>query len=173
MKEKHSFTKEINEYIVLKLSLADYTGCTRSLPKQFELGRHTSDVEEMIRADEKRLLKYNFSLWQRPFYRQVNGWRTDTPIYVLHNNGRLVGGVYLCDKNEFDDNPYWGQLHYAFIDPQYKGQGIYSVIFRNAIERARTWGLQGLYLNSDRNMLPEVYERWGGQYFGKGFKSNM
>ena len=34
---------------------------------------------------------------------------------------------------------------------------------RTAVERAGSWGLEGLYLNSDRHMLPEVYERWGAR----------
>ena len=172
MKEKQIFSQELEEYVVLKLSLVDFTGGNRSLPKQFELLKNPSDAEDLIRADEQRLLKLYFRNWQGPFYRQIYGWRVDTPIFILHN-GRLIGGVYLCDKNEFDDNPYWGQLHYAFIDPQLKGQGIYSVIFRDAVERARAWGLQGLYLNSDRFMLPDMYERWGAIFWKKIQKQHV
>ena len=102
----------------------------------------------------------HFRNWKTPFNGNLHGWKDDTPLYILYNE-TLIAGAYLCEKNEFNEGERWGQLHYAFIDPFFKGKGIYSVLFKYAIERAKTWGLQGLILNSDRYMLPDVYIRWG------------
>ncbi|MEE9125787.1 MAG: GNAT family N-acetyltransferase [Planctomycetota bacterium] len=156
------FTAEVGEYVVLKLPLADYTGTRRVLPPDFQLVE--TPVGPEFSADEKRLLKMYFRSWMTPYRRRLPGYRDDSPIYVVED-GRLVAGVYLCDKNEFDDDREWGQLHYAFADPSVAGRGIYSVIFRTAVERAVSWGLKGLYLNSDRHLLPDVYERWGARYW--------
>jgi hypothetical protein len=58
--------------------------------------------------------------------------------------GALVGGVYLCDKNEFGDEPSFGQLHYPFVASSERGKGIYSILFAQLVERARLWGLDGV-----------------------------
>jgi GNAT superfamily N-acetyltransferase len=162
--KEQNFSAEIDDYIVLKLVLTEYKGSQRSLPPGFEVA--DANVRSEIRDEEMRLLKLYFRNWRAPYYRRLKGWKDDSPIFVLKGD-RLVGGVYLCDKNEFDDDPKWGQLHYAFMDPEYKGLGIYSVIFRTAVKRAQSWGLEGLYLNSDRYVLPEVYERWGAVHWKK------
>jgi len=163
MQEK-DFCAEIDEYIVLKLVLAEYKGSQRSLLPGFELA--DLSTRSTIRESEKSLLKLYFRNWEAPYYGRLKGWRDESPIFVL-KGARLVGGIYLCSKNEFDEDPKWGQLHYAFMDPEFKGLGIYSVIFRTAVTRAQSWGLEGVYLNSDRHILPEVYERWGAVYWKK------
>lgn len=114
--------------------------------------------------DEKRLLKSYFRNWKAAFRGHLKGWRSDSPIYVLRE-GKLIGGIYLVATSEFNDDGQWGHLHYAFMDPSCKGLGIYRTIFTTAVERARSWGLEGLYLNSDRHLLPEVYERWGAVHW--------
>lgn len=152
------FTAEIEEYVVLKLSLDDYRGGNRALPP----GHHVIDPPPprgTSRA-ERRLLKRYFRNWKAPFRGRLKGWRPDSPLLV-QRAGTLIAGVYLVAANEFDEDPRWGQLHYAFMDPACKGQGIYSALFGAAVRRARAWGLEGLYLNSDRHLLPEVYLRWG------------
>jgi GNAT superfamily N-acetyltransferase len=153
------FTALVDEYVVVRLALADYRGSDRPFPQGYELADPTTYAR--TRRAQKRFLKQHFRHWKAPYRGRLNGWRDDSPVHVLHE-GRLVGGVYLCDRNEFDDDPGWGQLHYAFMDASCQGQGIYSRMFNEVVKRARSWGLEGLYLNSDRNLLPEVYERWGG-----------
>ena len=151
------FTDEIDEYIVLKLSLDQYKGTTRVLERGFQI--NGAEVITKIRNRQKELLRAHFISWAIPYYGNVKGWREDSPIYMLYE-GNLVGGVYLCDECEYDESR-WGQLHYAFMDPEFKGRGIYSLLFAEAVRRARQWNLQGLVLDSDRHMLPEVYIRWG------------
>ncbi|MFQ5906494.1 MAG: GNAT family N-acetyltransferase [bacterium] len=152
------FTSPIEEYVVLKLNLDDYKSTDRTLEEEYTICG--SEVREKIRKYEKKLLSRYFENWNGPYEGTLRGWRRDSPIYVLHN-GRLVAGVYLCSENEFDEGERWGQLHYAFMDPSYKGKGIYSVLFREAVRKARAWNLEGLILNSDRHLLPDVYLRWG------------
>ena len=159
---EREFTAEIEDYVVLKLRLEEYRPGGRPLPEGFELADWTA--RERVAREEKRLLKSYFRNWKAPLRGRLRGWRQDSPIYVLRE-GRLVGGVYLVATSEFNDDGKWGQLHYAFMDPSCKGLGIYRTLFGTAVERARAWGLEGLYLNSDRHLLPEVYERWGAVHW--------
>ncbi len=154
------FTEEVQTYTILVLSLDEYRAMSRSLPEGFTFLQ--PDQAQTVRAQEMRILKQHFDDWNVPYHRQLKGWRPESPIFVVQKEN-LVGGVYLCDRNEFDDDPVSGQLHYAFMAPEMRGQGIYSAIFSAAVHRARDWGLERLYLNSDRHLLPEVYLRWGAQ----------
>lgn len=152
------FTAETNEFVVLRLRLDAYRATQRSLPEGYEVLPEPVD-RAPHRMEEKRLLKRYFLAWRKPFYGRLAGFREDSPVFAVHR-GSLVCGVYLVDDNELGD-PGWGQLHYAFIDPAHRGKGLYSVVFCEAVCRARHWGLEGLVLNSDRHLLPEVYIRWG------------
>ena len=157
MKSK-KFIEEMDEYVLLKLNLDNYVPSKRSLPPGYKLVGST--IRSKIRRQERKWLQYYFADWDIPYCGKLPGWREDSPIYVM-NGDELVAGVYLCDKNEFDEDPACGQLHYAFVAPRHRGLGIYSVVFREAIRRAQAWGLQSLYLNSDRHLLPEIYIKWG------------
>jgi GNAT superfamily N-acetyltransferase len=157
---KHRFTEEVDTYSILILHLGNYRASNRELPTGFDFVG--PEQRPSIRAQEKQRLQTVFDDWDVPYCGRLPGWRIDSPVYVAHRLA-LVGGVYVCDQNEFDNDPARGQLHYAFMDPKFQGLGIYSVIFREAVRRANEWGLQVLYLNSDRYMLPEVYLRWGAQ----------
>jgi GT2 family glycosyltransferase/GNAT superfamily N-acetyltransferase len=152
------FVEELDEYLLLKLTLDDYIPSTRALPPGYKLA--DASIRPRIRQQERKCLQYYFPDWDIPYCGKFPGWREDSPIYVLHG-GELVAGVYLCDRNAFDDDPLCGQLHYNFVSPQHRGCGIYSVVFREVVSRARAWGLQALYVNTDRYLLPEVYIRWG------------
>lgn len=154
------FTTPVETYTVLILRLQEYVGTRRALPEGFafcppeQVGRY--------RAQEKKLLRALFEDWELPYCRRLPGFRADSPVWVVQGT-TLVGGVFLHDRNEFDADPQRGQLHYAFMDARYKGLGLYSVMFREVVTRAQRWGLQALYLNSDRYLLPDVYLRWGAR----------
>jgi len=154
------FTDEVNFYTVLILELDNFKPSNRTLPERFAIvgGEYRSS----IRQQEKKILQMLFDDWYIPYNDNFTGWRHDSPLYALDGK-KLVGGVYLCDRNVFNDQVDAGQLNYAFMHPDYKGMGIYSVLFREAMQKARTWNLKSIYLNSDRFMLPDVYIRWGAQ----------
>lgn len=154
------FTEEVEAYHVLVLHLGDYVRSTRELPDGFRFLEQAQ--VQSFRQQEKAMLRQTFDDWHIPYGRKLRGWRQDSAIFMVHGD-RLAGGVYLCDKNEFDDERDRGQVHYAFMDPRFQGMGIYSLIFREGVVRARAWGLAALYLNSDRYLLPEVYMRWGAK----------
>jgi GNAT superfamily N-acetyltransferase len=121
-------------------------------------------VRSKFRDAERKLLRVYYDDWNVPFCGRLAGWRADSPIYVLRR-GALVGGVYLCDKNEFGDEPSFGQLHYPFVASSERGKGIYSILFAQLVERARLWGLDGviitLLLTPDRLFQVPMYQRWG------------
>lgn len=152
------FTDIVDTYEILILALDNYKESQRQLPKSMEMA--SLDQMDSLREKEKSILRKTFEDWPIPYCGALPGFRQDSRLFVL-SESNIVGGVYLCDKHEFDTNTNYGQLHYAFVAPQYKGLGIYSVIFREVIIKAREWGLSHLYLNSDRHMLPEVYLHWG------------
>lgn len=154
------FTEPVETYTVLTLRLADYPGTERRLPPSARF-LDPSD-RASIQNQEVALLRRTFDDWHIPVEGKLAGLRADSPVLLLVND-QLAGGVYLCAQNEFHDDPSVGQLHYAYLDTAFQGQGLYSLIFREAIERARRWGLDSILLNSDRYMLPEVYLRWGAR----------
>jgi GNAT superfamily N-acetyltransferase len=159
-KDQKPFTALIDEYIVLKMPLDDYKPTSRGLPEGYRV--HGAEVRDNVREDEAALLAKNFEHWSGPYEGTLKGWRENSPMYVLFGD-RLVAGLYLCAQNEFDEGDNWGQVHYAFMHPDHKGKGVYSVLFARAVDKARDWRLKGLILNSDRHLLPEVYLRWGAQ----------
>ena len=154
------FTSLIDEYVVLKMLLSDYKRTTRALPQGYRISG--PEARNSVREEEAALLADNFEHWSGPYEGTLKGWREDTPIYVVYHDN-LVAGVYLCAQNEFDEDERWGQVHYAFMHPEHRGKGLYSVLFARVVEKAREWGLEGLILNSDRHLLPDVYLRWGAK----------
>ncbi len=163
------FTEELDSYTVLLLDLDEYQAPARRLPDGFEFldtARHG-----LIRDQEKRLLRQVFKDWEIPYGGKLRGWRADSPVFVMKSD-QLVGGVYLCDRNEFDDEPARGQLHYFFVHPSFRTYGIHNANVREAIRRARAWGLQEVYINTDRAGLPEVYMRWGAKPLKRIAKSS-
>ena len=168
MSRDREYTSEISEYVVLTLRLDDYAGSRRQLSDDYHLVAVDAD-RTPLRETERNLLQRYFRAWRKPFVGTLTGFRSDSPILICHGD-ELVAGVYLCDDNELG-RAGWGQLHYAFMNPEHKGRGIYSVIFREAVERARRWRLEGLILNSDRHLLPDVYIRWGAKPFTTRHKS--
>jgi GNAT superfamily N-acetyltransferase len=152
------FTSPIDKYIAVKLNLADYITTSRTLGSEYRIcGRET---REHIRRREKKLLALYFESWHKPYRSKLYGWHDDSPLYILQKD-RLVAGLYLCFENEFNEGESWGQIHYPFMDPSYRGKGIYSVLFREAVKKAKAWDLEGVIINSDRHLLAEVYTRWG------------
>lgn len=148
----------LDKYIVLKLPLSLHKVKSHILKSDFQIAG--AEVREKIRNDEKRLLSLYFDNWSLPFYGKLNGWRNDSPVYMMHN-GVLVSGVYLCDNNEFDDGNDWGQLHYFYTEPAYKKIGLHSILVEHAINIAKSWNLRGVLINTDRHLLADVYMRWG------------
>jgi len=168
--ENMKFCSELDKYIVLKLSLDNYKYMPHSLEKGFEIAG--AEIKPKIRKDEKRMLKSYFQNWTAPFYGNLKGWRKNSPIYLL-KHGYLVGGLYVCGRNEFDDDEQWGQLHYFFVDPKFRGKGYHNLLFSEGVRRAQSWGLQGVYINTDRYGLPKVYKRWGAVFWKEIPKSSL
>ena len=154
------FTEEVQTYTVLLLNLDAYRASMRTLPDGFEFLDPAH--RDLVRDQERHLLQQFFEDWDVPYCGKLCGWRADSPVFVVKGN-QLVGGVYLCDKNEFDAEPARGQLHYFFVHPSFRTHGIHSANVREAVCRARAWGLREVYVNTDRHLLPQVYIRWGAR----------
>lgn len=163
------FTEEVQTYTVLLLDLGEYRSTARKLPDGFKFLEPVR--RDLVRDQEKRLLEQIFEDWEIPYDGQLRGWRADSPVFVMKGE-QLVGGVYLCEKNEFDEEPARGQLHYFFVHPSYRTRKLHSVNVNEAVRRARAWGLQKVYINTDRAGLPEVYIRWGAKSLKQIAKSS-
>jgi GNAT superfamily N-acetyltransferase len=157
-KTSNKFGDILDKYVVLKLPLNLNNGSSYTLEPDFQIAG--AEVRKKIRNDEKRLLSLYFDNWHMPFYGKLNGWRNNSPLYILHK-GILVSGVYLCDDNEFDEGTNLGQLHYFYTEPAYKKRGLHSILVEHAINTAKSWNLRGLLINTDRYLLTEVYLRRG------------
>lgn len=154
------FSEEVDQYVVLILDLNDFHDSARGLPDGFRLLE--KQIPKAIREQERKLLREKFEDWEIPFCGRLKGWREDSPIFVLRGND-LIGGVYLCDRNEFDDDTKRGQVHYMFVRSRWSGRGIYSAMFGEAVRNASSWGLKEIVVNTDRYLLPEVHMRWGAK----------
>ena len=163
------FTEEVDFYTVVILNLVDFKPSQRKLPDGITISG--SEIRNSIRKQEKKILQRTFDDWYIPYEGKLVGWRSASPIYAMHGE-RLIGGIYLCERNMFDDRPNFGQLHYFFMDPEYRGIGVHSILFTKAVELAHFWGLSCIYVNSDRYILPDVYIRWGAQPYKTISKSS-
>ena len=168
-KTAKKFGDILDKYVVLKLPLNLYKGTAHTLKSDFQIAG--AEVRERIRKDEKRLLRLYFKNWHLPYYCKLKGWRDDSPLYILHK-GILVSGFYLCDKNEFNEDNSWGQLHYFYTEPAYKNKGLHSKLLEHAVDRAKSWNLHGVLINTDRYLLAEVYMRWGAMIWKEIKKPN-
>ncbi|MFA5393567.1 MAG: GNAT family N-acetyltransferase [Candidatus Ratteibacteria bacterium] len=151
------FGDELDKYVILKLPLNKYADTASTLKSGFRIAG--PEVRKKIRNEEKKLLKLYFRNWMAPYYGNLNGWKINSPIYILYQE-KLVSGLYFCDQNEFGENG-WGQTHYLFTDPEFKGRGLHRILFKETMRRVKSWGLQGVIINTDRYLLPEIYIRWG------------
>lgn len=154
------FSEEVDTYTILTLKLSDFVPSWRTLPHGFRLAGW--EVQPLVREQEKVLLQRAFEDWDIPYSGKLTGWREDSPLFALYGE-TLAGGLYICAGNEFDHDVRWGQLHYFFVRPGDRGKGLHSLLVKEALDRARDWGLEGVYINTDRGGLPEVYSRWGAR----------
>jgi len=152
------FTAILDEYVILKLELDKYRGTEHSLEEGFHIA--SGRLGRKARKMERELLESYFTSWAAPYYGRLRGWRADSPVYLMLGDS-LVGGMYLCDQNEYEVGSGWGQLHYTFMDPEFKGRKLFNVNFNATIEKARNWGLKGVIISTDRHMIPDIMIRWG------------
>jgi GNAT superfamily N-acetyltransferase len=154
------FSEETDLYQVVVLDINDYQPLGRSLPEGFAI--QSSDLPSELRQQERQILRGLFADWQLPYCGRLTGWRSESRLYLICGD-QLAGGVYLCDRNEFDECDTHGQLHYPFMAPHFQGRGLHAFVFASLVQRAAAWGLTHIYINSDRRHLPEVYVRWGAK----------
>lgn len=124
----------------------------------------------MPRDDEERLLREGFPErlptqhqyeWELPFSRQLPGLREDSMLAVLDRT-HGVAIAFLVDVNECEQ-PGYAQGHYLCVDPRHRGRQLFNLIWQEALYRLDRWGLQGMFLTTDRRGHPRVYQRWGAE----------
>jgi GNAT superfamily N-acetyltransferase len=72
----------------------------------------------------------------------------DSPIYVLEDEGRILGYYALLEKP-----PHW-YLDKLFVEPDRIGTGLGKRLWRHAVATAREMGIPELMLDADPNAAP-------------------
>jgi GNAT superfamily N-acetyltransferase len=153
------FTAVLNEYVILYLDINDYKPTKTGLPEGLNI-EYGEPSDEGFKNQYQRLLKNDFICWKNPYYGKLKGYRKDSLIRVMKDKELIAGGL-LCAGNQFDDETEQGEFHYVFVASEFRGRGVYSYLFNVAVERAKEWGLKGLYFDTDRKGLPDIKRRWG------------
>ena len=147
-------------------------------PQPSPLPEGFSFVDEVPRSVERELLSSGFPNWRRPYERRFKGARKDSLVAVAE--GELVVGVsYIAADNEIDwmlrnwgladlELPNYGELHYVVVRPEFRGRGLLGAMDTRRLERATSWGLAGVVLVTNREGLPEMYDRLGALRVGTG-----
>jgi len=78
-----------------------------------------------------------------------------TPIYCAEVGSRLAGVLRLTVLNEMEI-----ELDLLFVEPTFIGQGIGTLLWRHAIDLARSMGAKTLMFDADPHARP-FYERMG------------
>lgn len=164
-----SFSQERDAYVILRWPFSAHRPSSRSLPAGYRLGAPPLDRRQ--KARERQLLEESFRAWRNPYTGGLPGFRQDSSVYAFAGD-ELVAGLYVCDEHEFERNRHWGQLHYFFVDASHRGRGLHSLLVDEAVARAKSWGLEGVYINTDRHGLPETYQRWGAEFWKTIPKAN-
>ena len=128
-------------------------------PPQRQLPNGFWFVDQVPRSVELELLQSAFEHWELPYFRRFPGAREDSLIGVAEGES-IVGLTYVGADNEIG-LPGYGQLQYSVIRPEYRGRGLFGPMVTQRIQRAITWGVDGVVAAPRREGLPEFYERWG------------
>ena len=80
-------------------------------------------------------------------------------VWVAEANGRTVGWAALIRGGE----PDTATLDDLWVEPEWIGKGLGSLLFRRAVERARELGAKRLEWEAEPNAVG-FYERLGGRY---------
>jgi hypothetical protein len=113
---------------------------------------------------ERELLRSEFEHWEIPFRRRFPGARADSLIAIA-SDAEVVGITYLGDRNELGLDGF-GQAHYSVLRPDFRGRGISGPRYGRLLQRASSWGLDGIVIAVERAGLPALYERWGALVVG-------
>jgi GNAT superfamily N-acetyltransferase len=78
-------------------------------------------------------------------------------LFVAESDGRAIGWASLIPKDEV------GWLDDLWIDPDWIGKGVGSLLFRRAADHAKTMGARRLEWEAEPNAIG-FYEKMGGTY---------
>jgi GNAT superfamily N-acetyltransferase len=123
-----------------------------------------SFVDSVPRTVERELLRSEFERWRIPFLREFRGAREGS-LVALASGDLIVGLAYVAADNEIG-LPEYGQLHYPVLKPEFRGRGLYRALFAARLQRSANWGLPGVVVTTNREGLPELFERWGALRVG-------
>lgn len=146
-----------HKHSVLTLKLSDYKPHARLLPPELKITSAHARLD--ARSTEERLLRLHFRNWEQVLNGRLPGWREGSSLYLMRGE-QLVGGGYLCARNEFrTEDQDWGQLHYFFTDPDFQQIMLYTALLDEAIRRARDWRLEGVFINTRHPKLARRFKR--------------
>jgi N-acetylglutamate synthase-like GNAT family acetyltransferase len=98
--------------------------------------------------------------------------KTDNDVprfFIAMDNNRIIGSYALLrsDLNSRQDLTPWFACLY--VEPDYRGKNIGSLLQKHALEKAKERGYQKLFLCTE---LTEYYEKTDWKYIGDGYLLN-
>ena len=98
---------------------------------------------------------------------------SDSPLpqwYVLMLNGKMIAGAGLITNDFISRMDLWPWLAAVYVEEEYRGHALGSVLIRHALKDAARLGFDKLYLATDHTgyyekygfgMIAEGYHPWG------------
>ena len=83
-----------------------------------------------------------------------------SPVYCAEVGGAIVGVSHFNTVGQAEV-----ELFHLFVDPAFIGRGIGTLLWRHAVDRARSMGATALVFDSDPHARP-FYERMGAVVVG-------
>ncbi len=121
-------------------------------------------ADQVPRSVERELLSLGHEHWRIPYERRFPGAREDSLIAIM--KGDLIVSVSFVGADNQIRLPGYGEAQYMVIRPEFRGLGLASSRFTKVLERATEWGLAGVVLVTNRQGIPETFERWGSLRVG-------
>ncbi len=159
MKIRKSQNKELDQIIKLWKKYKEFEEKFVNLKKQSYIKKR-KEAEENMRKYFKRCIKDN-----------------EAEIFVAEEKGEIVGFM-LISKSKGDDIhkfDFYGEMNYAYIKPEFRGQGVASKFFKKAKKWFRENEIQYLKLdvNIKNKKARNIYEKWGFEAYEIGMWKSL